>query len=1020
MGAKRRRPSQHGKVSKKPKILSAESTEQKSSCANHPVLKHYFRNVLTLREYIVSQFALTKNPREEYISRYGIPGWSQQDTQAIGNLLDTTTVAFNDVKNRSSLQERRARDLAIFTQQLPSSTLGNNADPGNPLQTEAVYFVIWLLFRRHQPPAKPQHLLCQGFERLSSITEQRGIKENAVAGIPGEFSAHGDAASKSNIRDAHEPRVRRPSDIRLVRNRMYYSKPTFTSKGHVKSGMHPIHVLKRCRDLNSIQETIHVMKYIFPRQFRLHNVFTSCRDHKETALPFKDYSLREAEIRLKGGGSQTMAAETSRAGLAPNPVLPKRLRGLALDLVQMLRRLHHRCSYVELLKHHCPVNIELQSLDGSGQKFSSTDLATPVSCVSAFCQAVSGISWLAPAQATAHKMSISDFDKRKELLAELVYYLFDSYLMPLVRSNFHVTESSAHRNRLFYFRHDIWQKISGPAMADLKANLFEELETQKVRAKMASRTFGFSHVRLLPKAVGFRPITNLRRRPYIWQSGKRILGRSINSAVAPAFRALNYEKLTHQAELGCSLFSVGDIYPKLKAFISYQSSVGRSGQPLYFAKVDVRACFDTVPQEHLLPVITALLSSDGYHIENHAEVKPPQVVGQRQEIENTKAVVKFKALARPFNELGHEGLESHEPDDRGNVVAVGPVGHQSHDKHTIAELLREHVEYNIVKIGRKYYRQKKGIPQGSVLSSLLCNFFYGGLEKDILQFTRRADTILLRLIDDFLLISLDQAVATRFLHLMHRGIPEYGISVRAEKSLVTFDCHVDAQQVPRCQSIDFPYCGLMIDSGTLDIKKKPATRISSNVADSLTVEHASIPGRTFRRKALNALKIQMHGMFFDSSFNSLDTVLSNLYTAFKDAALRCFYYMKNLSTSSQPSFVTVKNTVEDLTKLAFTMIRRKRNQRRTAWQSYDCVVRRSQTAWLASKAFSDVFGWKQTKHRVLLDWLHRSLEAAWPASGVERVALQRVVTPHEPHDARADLACNPRYRKVDRRVEGKW
>jgi telomerase reverse transcriptase len=281
--------------------------------------------------------------------------------------------------------------------------------------------------------------------------------------------------------------------------------------------------------------------------------------------------------------------------------------------------------------------------------------------------------------------------------------------------------------------------------------------------------------------------------------------------------------------------------------------------------VDVQACFDTIPQARLLKAITALLSSDEYHVEKHAEVKPAQVIGQRQDIVNTKAVIKFGAHARPANNLGHEGLEHHEPSDRGNVIAVGPLGHQSHNKQMIDDLLREHVEYNIVKIGKKYYRQKNGIPQGSVLSSLLCNLFYGGLEKDILEFTRRADTLLIRFIDDFLLVSLEKSVAVRFLQLMHRGIPDFGISVKTEKSLVNFDCHVDGQQIPRCQDREFPYCGILIDSKTLNIKKNAATRINTSkvflpdrtrvltipdVADSLTVEHASIPGRTFRRKAL--------------------------------------------------------------------------------------------------------------------------------------------------------------------------
>ena len=47
----------------------------------------------------------------------------------------------------------------------------------------------------------------------------------------------------------------------------------------------------------------------------------------------------------------------------------------------------------------------------------------------------------------------------------------------------------------------------------------------------------------------------------------------------------------------------------------------------------------------------------------------------------------------------------------------------------IVALLEEHITENIVKIGNEYYRQVVGIPQGSVLSAILCSFFYGDLEK---------------------------------------------------------------------------------------------------------------------------------------------------------------------------------------------------------------------------------------------------------------------------------------------------
>jgi hypothetical protein len=188
MGTKRKRPARNSNPAKKPRIeLTTKTGQLESSCASHPVLKYYFHNVLTLREYLVSQLALTKSPRGKCLAEYGRSSnlQSPAEVNLVGSLLDTTIIGFNEVKTRSSLHERRAQEIAAFTQQLPSSTLGNNTDPGGSLQIEAVYFVIWLLFRRHQPPAKPQHLLCQGFERLSGAAAQTGIAENAIAGIPG-------------------------------------------------------------------------------------------------------------------------------------------------------------------------------------------------------------------------------------------------------------------------------------------------------------------------------------------------------------------------------------------------------------------------------------------------------------------------------------------------------------------------------------------------------------------------------------------------------------------------------------------------------------------------------------------------------------------------------------------------------------------------------------------------------------------------------------------------------------------
>jgi len=132
--------------------------------------------------------------------------------------------------------------------------------------------------------------------------------------------------------------------------------------------------------------------------------------------------------------------------------------------------------------------------------------------------------------------------KRLEIFQEFIYYLFDSVLIPLIRANFHVTESNSHRYRLFFFRHDVWRTIAEPALASLKLSMFEEIKSDRAQKILASRSLGFSQIRLLPKETGVRPIMNLRRRT-LRKGYKNLLGSSINSVLAPVYNALTYERV---------------------------------------------------------------------------------------------------------------------------------------------------------------------------------------------------------------------------------------------------------------------------------------------------------------------------------------------------------------------------------------------------------------------------------------------------------------------------------------------
>jgi telomerase reverse transcriptase len=124
-----------------------------------------------------------------------------------------------------------------------------------------------------------------------------------------------------------------------------------------------------------------------------------------------------------------------------------------------------------------------------------------------------------------------------------LYYLFDSFLIPLIRSNFYVTESSANRYQLFFFRHDVWRYVAEPAMAALKTNMFEEVRIDDALRILQSRRLGVSQLRLLPKQTTLRPIMNLRRRAILKGNGKTMLGPSINTVLGPVNSVLKLEKV---------------------------------------------------------------------------------------------------------------------------------------------------------------------------------------------------------------------------------------------------------------------------------------------------------------------------------------------------------------------------------------------------------------------------------------------------------------------------------------------
>ncbi|CAH0028696.1 unnamed protein product, partial [Clonostachys rhizophaga] len=984
--------------------------QNNSSLVTRKLLERCFPHVQTLREHLLSKLPSASRLRRKKITALTARDASSELEGRVAALLDTALVCSRlPQAQKSETSDIRWEQWKSFSQKGDESYVSiSDTRSAKQSQTEILEFVVWLLFNREKTTnTQPCHVLCNGFD------VKPGNGDKGTTSIPGVYCRF-PSSSFDALKEAPWPQVLAllgQSGERLMIDLLLdYSLFVAVDAGH--GNFYQLSdVLNRCpyvkpegdepspdeREQNEANTT-KVMMYMFPRQFGLHNAFTSEVDKTRTTMKFQDYTYREDEI------NEAIALRSNSSEKKKPPKLPKRLKGIARDLVLNLQVRHSRCAYFELLRYYCPSawdthrppqdlatqasfkapkqqgdgpNIDGAAIQGTsrpkrvGHKTHSqpchsdmpsyntlVELACPIGNVSAYCQAVLAkivpdrfwgegdtmvvdIPWLRPPDLAGQKTSQTDISKRYELFHEFLYYVFDSLLIPLVRNNFYVTESNIHRNRLFYFRHDVWRRITEPAMAKLKENMLEPLRLVDATRILDSRRLGFSQLRLLPKTLDLRPIMNLGKK-MPGRGRSKAFGTSINWELKPIHHMLNAEKAMNASKLGSSMLSTGEIYSRLKEFKLALGSAA-SSQRFYFAKIDVHAAFDTIPQEAVIKLMNSVPSRGHYTVVKHVEMMPDPRTDPASSKETSKSLRTwhFSALKKgePFSLP--ERLERSISEKKINTVFV--EGNPARTYHTagLLKLLEEHVSQNIVKVGKRFYRQKRGIPQGSVVSSFLCNYFYADLEAQHLHFLNGPGSILLRFMDDFLFITQDKKKAVQFVETMHRGVPEYGVEVNTKKTLLNFN--MKSQDGPLStisHGEKFPYCGTLIDCQTLEISRNHNKDPDNGIANSLTVEFGRLPGQNFEKKMLHAFRIQSKPMYYDTSHNSTATVLDSLSGAFYETAQKMSAYIHCLPKSKRPSKPLIIRSIIKMVDVAFSLLTGK--SRRMRLEGYSCDLRKGQ------------------------------------------------------------------------------
>uniref|UniRef100_A0A4X2M492 Telomerase reverse transcriptase n=1 Tax=Vombatus ursinus TaxID=29139 RepID=A0A4X2M492_VOMUR len=530
-----------------------------------------------------------------------------------------------------------------------------------------------------------------------------------------------------------------------------------------------------------------------------------------------------------------------------------------------------------------------------------------------------------------HFVPASEHHLREEILAKFVYWLMDTYVVELLRSFFYVTETMFQKNRLFFYRKCVWSKLQNVGIrkhfdkVHLRALSEEEIK-QNLEARFICLA---SRLRFIPKPNGLRPIVNVDSIIGAKVSNKGTKDKKIrcfNGQLKNLFSVLNYERTLHPDVLGSSLFGIDGIYKEWRQFVLRVQQSKDKVSNFYFVKADVTGAYDTVPHDKLVEVISSIIKPEEkkvYCIRRYAVVQK-NAHGNIQK--SFKRHVSTYKDALPYMNQFVAHLQ--ETTSLQNAIVVEQSSSLNETSINLFAFFLHLIHNSILKIKNKYYVQCQGIPQGSVLSTLLCSLCYGNMENKLFPGIQQ-DGLLIRLIDDFLLVTPHLTQAKIFLRTLAKGIPEYGCLINPKKTVVNFPVEEDILSASDFTQLPahclFPWCGLLLDTRTLNVFCDYSNYSRTSIRTSLSFDHSVRAGRNMRNKLVAVLRMKCHGLFLDLQVNSLQTVYINIYKIFLLQAYRFHACARKLPFNQQvrknPGFFL--SVISDIASCCYSILKAK-------------------------------------------------------------------------------------------------
>ena len=231
--------------------------------------------------------------------------------------------------------------------------------------------------------------------------------------------------------------------------------------------------------------------------------------------------------------------------------------------------------------------------------------------------------------------------------------------------------------------------------------------------------------------------------------------------------------------------------------------------------------------------------------------------------------------------------------------------------------------------------------------------------------------LLVRIVDDFLLISTNKETSTRFLQKLNRGIPSLGVKINMDKSLVNYPLELEnaatgkMEAVDACQNFSFPWCGLVINTRTCEISLDYQRFSGSQATDAVVIHRTGNEGLHLKKKMKDFVRPRCsQKLLFSGCVNGIDTIRLNFYQTFLLCAIKTIHYVKNtnsrMASSKHRKFIY--DSACDTIQFAFLLISSKIKHGKAPAVSSSAndgsgafQLARTDALWLGRHAFFVVF-----------------------------------------------------------------